>query len=242
MLGPSPGRHNRYIGCFLQDVRASPKVHGRDTFAPEAFPNAPAEPMMARMRASLLLAAALIATCSAAGCASPKGEGTKRPGAPAREAAASPGETTAGDAPTEARTAVVPLRPVGGSGVEGEAVLEEIAGGVEVRLKLRNLPQPGTAYLAHIHEGTCAGEAREGGTGHDEHAHGGGIEHPLSMVGADRRGVGSSRTLVWDVGLRELLSGPPRHINVHAPGSGNPPALACGALGGDARREGGNRR
>jgi hypothetical protein len=202
-------------------------VHGQDTFVPEAFPNPYAEPMMARMRVLVtLLAAALIAISSAAGCAASEGEMND--------------ETTAGDASFATRTAIVPLRPVGGSEVEGEAVLEEITGGVEVRLKLRNLPEPGAVYLAHIHEGTCAGEAQEAGAGH-EHPHGG-IEHPLSMVGADRRGVGSSRTVVWDVGLKELLSGPPRYINVHAPGSGNPPALACGTLGRDTEREEGHRR
>lgn len=200
--------------------------------------------------ASFLLLAAVMMIPTVAGCGA-RGEESAPP-EPAQRQATSPQEKPAASTAEPARqTAVVPLRPVGGSGVEGEAVLEEITGGIEVRLRLRNLPEPGAVYLAHIHEGTCAGEA-ERGSEHEhgsedhehgaEHPHGGEIEHPLSMVGANRAGEGSSKTTLWDVGLGELLSGPPRYINVHAPGQGNPPALACGELSKAAEREENRRR
>lgn len=189
----------------------------------------------------LFLSAALLAGLLWAGCGLRGEEGSASPerSSPGEETTPVPQGPTESTAETEPQTATIPLRPVGGSGVEGEAVLEEITGGVEVTLRLENLPKPEAVYLAHIHEGTCGEEAEhdsDHGAEH-EHARGGEIEHPLSMVGANRSGEGSSETILWDVGLEELLSGPPRYINVHAPGQGTPPALACGMMGEENHEE-----
>jgi hypothetical protein len=102
---------------------------------------------------------------------------------------------------------------------------------VKVVLGVSGLPERGTLYLAHIHPGTC-GEEEAGGQGHSGHEHGTGkeIEYPLSPVGPDKKGNGSSTTVVHKVTLEGLLSGDPMHVNVHAPGSGDPPPVTCANL------------
>jgi hypothetical protein len=85
-------------------------------------------------------------------------------------------------------------------------------------------------YLAHIHPGTCAEEERGGAEhGHSHHEHGASeeIEYPLTPVEPDAKGDGSSTTVVHDVTLEGLLSGAPKHVNVHKPGSGEPPPVSC---------------
>jgi uncharacterized protein (DUF305 family) len=147
--------------------------------------------------------------------------------------------------------AEVPLEPVEDSGVSGTATFEEVDGGVRVALDVNGLPKPGVMYLAHIHPGPCAG----GGDGSNEHGEGGHqgqegaghagshggymetrapmgeIEAPLTPVEGDAEGRGSSTTVVPDATVDGLFSGEPVRVNVHTPGSGNPPPMACANLG-----------
>ena len=84
----------------------------------------------------------------------------------------------------------------------------------------------------------CAGEGpaeEEGGSaehGLSHHAHGASeeIEYPLTPVEPDAKGDGTSTTVVNNVTLEGLLSGDPKHVNVHKPGSGEPPPVTCANL------------
>jgi hypothetical protein len=143
---------------------------------------------------------------------------------------------------------VLKMQPEGNSGVSGTASFEDTSEGVLVKLELSNLPRSNTFYLAHIHPGTCAQvETHEHGEGEYGHQHGGGgnpelgggthehgaskeIEYPLSPVYADERGEGSSTTVLPKVAFDDLLFEDPMHLNVHAPGSGDPPPVACANL------------
>ena len=129
-------------------------------------------------------------------------------------------------------SAEVDLEPENGSGTEGTATLSKAeGGGIKVVLNVSGLPGHGTMYLAHIHPGTC-GEEEEGGQGHSAHEHGASkeIEYPLSPVYSDERGEGSSTTVLRKVTFDDLLFEDPMHLNVHAPGSGDPPPVACANL------------
>ena len=130
------------------------------------------------------------------------------------------------------------------SGTNGTVTFTDIADGVEVGLDVRGLPDSGATYLSHIHPGNCGEEL----AGHDDHGEAGEdhehddasaeddrsdeIDYPLTPVGSDTEGSGSSTTLLKDVTVEELLSGEPKYINVHAAGSGDdvPPDLACSGL------------
>jgi hypothetical protein len=105
---------------------------------------------------------------------------------------------------------------------------------VKVVLKVTGLPKSGTMYLAHIHPDTCAEE--EGGGagehGHSHHEHGASeeIEYPLTPVEPDAEGTGTSTSMLRRVTLEGLLSGEPKHVNVHEPGSREPPPVTCADL------------
>jgi hypothetical protein len=102
---------------------------------------------------------------------------------------------------------------------------------VKVVLKVTGLPKSTKMCLAHIHSGTCAEE--EGGAGEHGHSHHGAseeIEYPLTPVEPDAQGDGTSTTVVHGVTLEGLLSGEPKHVNVHKPGSGEPPPVTCANL------------
>jgi hypothetical protein len=131
-------------------------------------------------------------------------------------------------------SAEVDLEPASGSGTTGTATLSKAkGGGVKVVLKVSALPKSAKMYLAHIHPGTCAEE--EGGgaeRGHSHHEHGTTeeIEYPLTPVEPDAEGNGTSTSVVPQVTLEGLLSGDPKHVNVHEPGSGEPPPVTCANL------------
>jgi len=130
-------------------------------------------------------------------------------------------------------SARVELEPANGSQTTGTATLSKADGGVKVVLKVFGLPSSGTMYLAHIHPGTCAEEEEIGAEhGHSHHEHGAieEIEYPLSPVEPDAKGEGTSTTVVHGVTLEGLLSGDPKHVNVHKPGSGEPPPVTCANL------------
>jgi len=129
-------------------------------------------------------------------------------------------------------SAHVELEPANGSDTRGTVTLSKASGGVKVALRVSGLPNSGTLYLAHIHPGTCGEEEGGGSHEHGAHEHGASeeIEYPLTPVEPDAQGNGSSTTVVHDVTLEGLLSGEPKHINVHAPGSGEPPPVSCANL------------
>ena len=130
-------------------------------------------------------------------------------------------------------SAEVDLQPQNGSGTTGKATLSKTdGGGVKVVLEVSGLPRSETMYLAHIHPGTCGEKGEEEEHGHAGHEHGTHeeIEYPLTPVEPDAQGNGSSTTVLKDVTLEGLLSGGPKHINVHEPGSGQPPPVTCANL------------
>ena len=131
-------------------------------------------------------------------------------------------------------SAQVPLQAANGSGTTGTATLSKArGGGVKVVLEVSGLPSSGTMYLAHIHPGTCAEALQSGGEQHSSHhEHGASkeIEYPLTPVKLDAGGRGTSTTVVHSVTLAGLLSGDPKYVNVHEPGSGEPPPVTCGNL------------
>ena len=126
-------------------------------------------------------------------------------------------------------SAEVDLAPANGSGTTGTATLSKVGGGVKVVLEMSGLPSSGTMYLAHIHPGTCTDEEGGGEHSHSHHEHGAAeeIEYPLTPVKPDAEGDGTSTTVVHNVTLEGLLSGDPKHLNVHKPGSGEPSPLTC---------------
>jgi predicted small lipoprotein YifL len=126
-------------------------------------------------------------------------------------------------------SAEVDLRPANGSGTRGTATFSKAkagGGGVKVVLKVSGLPRSGTIYLAHIHPGTCAEE--EGGGG--EHGAAEEIEYPLTPLEPNAQGDGTSTTVLHYVTFEGLLSGDPKHVNVHEPGPGEPPPVTCADL------------
>jgi uncharacterized protein (DUF305 family) len=131
----------------------------------------------------------------------------------------------------------IDLKPAGDSSVSGSATFAAVKRGVEVKLQLRNLPGPNTSYLAQVHPGSCGSEDDthqhgEPGEGHEhEGATADEIEYPLTPVESDAEGEGSSTTVFEGVTLDRLLAGAPKHLNVHAVGSDDPPQLACANLG-----------
>jgi hypothetical protein len=142
------------------------------------------------------------------------------------------------------------LHPEGDSGVSGSASFKDNSSdGVLIKLDLRGLPKPNTNYLAHIHPGTCAKEAKEGhaheqehgehageGEGHEQeeyvfgHGEEGEISYALSQVKSNSEGRGSSTTMFGQLSVDKLFSGEPKHVMAHEAGSGNPPILTCADL------------
>jgi predicted small lipoprotein YifL len=131
-------------------------------------------------------------------------------------------------------SAEVDLQPANGSGTRGTATFSKAeGGGVKVLVKLTGFPRSATMYLAHIHPGTCAEEEGGGAEhGHSHHEHGATeeIEYPLTPLEPNAQGDGTSTTVVHGVTLEGLLSGEPKHVNVHKPGPGEPPPVTCADL------------
>jgi Cu/Zn superoxide dismutase len=150
----------------------------------------------------------------------------------------------------DSSAAKLDLRPEGDSGVSGSASFKDSSDGIVIELELRGLPRSNTSYLAHIHPGTCAKEAKEGHAHEEEHgehpAEGEGQEHEeeyvfghgeegeisyaLSQVKSNSEGRGSSTTMFGQLSVDELFSGEPKHVMVHEAGSGDPPILTCADL------------
>ena len=186
---------------------------------------------------SLVAAIRLLAGCGGGGSSS---TGTTT----AEETTTATSETTVSSS-TAGGVAKVDLAPMNDSGASGTVTFTDVAEGVQVDLEVLGLPDPNASYLTHIHPGTCAdeqgGEEHDGnyedehtdhdeGADHDEEGTMAEIEYPLPPITPDPEGNGSTITVLGGVTVEQLFSGSPKYINVHAEGSGNPPAIACSPL------------
>jgi len=112
------------------------------------------------------------------------------------------------------------------SGVSGTATLEDVEGGVEVTLQMRDLPEAGIEHINHIHAGGTCADDRAGRTAP--------VTIPLETITAQEDGTGSATTTIEDVSAAELFGeDKERFILFHAEtkkGEGVPPGIACADL------------
>jgi LPXTG-motif cell wall-anchored protein len=112
------------------------------------------------------------------------------------------------------------------SGVSGTATLQDVEGGVEVTLEMRNLPEPGIKHINHIHAGGTCADDRAGRTAP--------VTIPLETITAQNDGTGSATTTIEDVSAAQLFGeDKERFILLHAEtieGEGVPPGIACADL------------
>jgi hypothetical protein len=126
----------------------------------------------------------------------------------------------------ENQTVEVNLTQSRESGVSGTATLEDVNGGVEVTLEMRDLPQPGIKHINHIHGGGTCADDRAGRTAP--------VTIPLKTITAQEDGTGSATTTLEDVSVAELFGeDKERFVLFHAEtieGEGVPPGIACADL------------
>ena len=126
----------------------------------------------------------------------------------------------------EDQTVKVDLTQSRDSGVSGTATLEDVKGGVEVTLKMRNLPEAGIKHINHIHAGGTCADDRAGRTAP--------VTIPLKTITAQKDGEGSATTTIKDVSVAELFGeDKERFVLLHAEtkkGEGVPPGIACADL------------
>jgi Cu/Zn superoxide dismutase len=126
----------------------------------------------------------------------------------------------------EDQTAEVNLTQSRNSGVSGTATLEDVEGGVEVTLQMRNLPEAGIKHINHIHAGGTCADDRAGRTAP--------VTIPLEVITAQDDGTGSATTTIEDVSVAQLFGEDKEHfILLHAEtkeGEGVPPGIACADL------------
>ena len=126
----------------------------------------------------------------------------------------------------EDQTMEVSLTESRDSGVSGSATLKDVKGGVEVTLKMQNLPQAGIKHINHIHAGGTCADDRAGRTAP--------VTIPLKNITAKKDGTGSATTTIEDVSVAQLFGEEKeRFILLHAEtieGEGVPPGIACGDL------------
>jgi len=112
------------------------------------------------------------------------------------------------------------------SGVSGTAKFEDVKGGVEVTLEMRDLPEPGIKHINHIHAGGTCDDDRAGRTAP--------VTIPLKTIEAQEDGTGSATTTIEDVSVAELFGeDKERFVLLHAKaekGAGVPPGIACADL------------
>ena len=112
------------------------------------------------------------------------------------------------------------------SGVSGTATLEDVNGGVEVTLQMRDLPEAGIKHINHIHAGGTCADDRAGRTAP--------VTIPLEVITAQKDGTGSATTTIEDISAAQLFGeDKERFILLHAQtkkGEGVPPGIACGDL------------
>jgi hypothetical protein len=126
----------------------------------------------------------------------------------------------------EARGMSVHLTPSRDSGVSGTATLKDVKGGVEVTLRMRNLPEAGIKHINHIHAGGTCADDRAGRTAP--------VTIPLKTITAQKDGTGSATTIIKGTSVSELFKqDKERFILLHAEtkkGEGVPPGIACADL------------
>jgi LPXTG-motif cell wall-anchored protein len=112
------------------------------------------------------------------------------------------------------------------SGVSGTATLEDVEGGVEVTLEMRDLPEAGIKHINHIHAGGTCADDRAGRTAP--------VTIPLETITAQDDGTGSATTTIEDVSVDQLFGeDKERFVLLHAEtkeGEGVPPGIACADL------------
>jgi hypothetical protein len=120
----------------------------------------------------------------------------------------------------------VHLTPSRDSGVSGTATLKDVKGGVEVTLRMRNLPEAGIKHINHIHAGGTCADDRAGRTAP--------VTIPLKTITAQKDGTGSATTIIKGTSVSELFKqDKERFILLHAEtkkGEGVPPGIACADL------------
>jgi hypothetical protein len=125
-----------------------------------------------------------------------------------------------------AQAAEVTLTPSRDSGVRGSATLKGVAGGVQVTLQMRNLPEPGVKHINHIHGGGTCADDRAGRTAP--------VTIPLRTITAQKDGTGSATTIIKDISVAQLFrEDKERFILLHAKaekGEGVPPGISCADL------------
>jgi hypothetical protein len=199
---------------------------------------------LAGMRLILLFSLSVVAVVFLlAGCGGGGGGESSDETTMSEETTTSSAETTAVEGGDFAE---VGLAPTNGSGASGTATFTDVSQGVRVDLVVQGLPEPNATYLTHIHPGTCADEQGGAEGEHDSNHEGehpdheeaanhedsemAEIEYPLPPITPDPQGRGTITTVLDGVTVEQLFSGNPKYINVHAEGTGNPPAIACSPL------------
>ena len=126
----------------------------------------------------------------------------------------------------EAHGMSVQLTPSRDSGVSGTATLEDVEDGVEVTLRMRNLPEAGIKHINHIHAGGTCADDRAGRTAP--------VTIPLKAITAHKDGTGSATTIIKDTSVSTLFKqDKERFILLHAEtkkGEGVPSGIACADL------------
>src|SRR5918992_2614770 len=126
----------------------------------------------------------------------------------------------------ENQTVEVNLSQSRDSGVSGTATLEDVNGGVEVTLEMRDLPEPGIKHINHNHGGGTCADDRAGRTAP--------VTIPLKTITAQKDGTGSATTTIKDVSVAQLFrEDRERFLLLHAKvekGEGVPPGISCADL------------
>jgi Cu/Zn superoxide dismutase len=126
----------------------------------------------------------------------------------------------------EDQTMEVSLTQSRDSGVSGNATFQDVEGGVEVTLEMRDLPEAGIKHINHIHAGGTCADDRAGRTAP--------VTIPLKTITAHKDGTGSATTTIDDVSVAKLFDEEKeRFILLHAEtieGEGVPPGIACADL------------
>jgi hypothetical protein len=130
--------------------------------------------MVVRILLMVLAAFAVLYGCDQASPPAERQErdaGVEGPGS-SSPPASEPAAPSAGGTPVGGAFARAELRPIGDSGVSGEAVFKEVGSlGVQVDLSASGLP-PGEPYFAQAHEGDCSEAPRGDGRGPEDDHHG----------------------------------------------------------------------
>lgn len=154
-------------------------------------------------------------TLLSAGCeAEPDDEFEVRGEPLGTEEAVAPATPGAVEPPPEVVSYAVPMQPLGGSGISGEATLERDAAGTQVRVQLSGTPG-GTSHPGHIHEGASCESP-------------GSVVTPLTPIPTNEQGTGEMITTV-ELEPRQIMDG--NHLIVYHEAEGDPgQPVVCGEI------------